>query len=152
MCIILFQVTIGYKQYQYACLKYADHSWRLALIIGLTVGLAVLAFLLAILITVCIARRRRKKVSQKTHSHQLSVAPELRHRREQPESQQNVNIIHKRQNTKTLYKPYDDYLPYGRAVQPESRQVYDRQIHDIDDDIEPNFEYFAPSDHDFNRD
>src|SRR6218665_3859856 len=141
---ILFQVTIGYKQYQYACLKYmyAAHSWRLALIIGLTVGLAVLALLLAIIVTVCIVRRRRKKVSQKTHSHQHSGGPELRQRHQQPESQPNVNIINKRQNTMSMYKPYDDHIPYGRVLQPESRQVYDHQIRDYDDEIVPHLEYF----------
>ena len=115
--VILFQVTIGYKQYQYACLKYADHSWRLALIIGLTAGLAAFALLLAIIITVCIVRRRRRKIIHDAHSHQHSEGRELRHRNEQPESQQNVNIIHKRENTITMYKPYDDYLPY---LQPDS--------------------------------
>src|SRR6218665_1546939 len=123
MCIILFQVTVGYKQYQYACLKYADHSWRLALIIGLTVGLAAFAILLAIFITVCIAKRRKSKVIEETDRLEHTRGVQLRYNQhnqnaERPVSRQDPYIVHKRQIPMTIYRPdYDREI----ALQPESQ-------------------------------
>ena len=148
-----FQITVGYKQYQYACLKYADHSWRLALIIGLTVGLAVFAFLLAILITVCIAKRRKSKVIEETDRLEHPRGVELRNRRNQnsegPGSRPDLNIVQKRQDTRTIYSPdYDHEI----ALQPESQQDYDHHIQEYDDNIKPNGNYLTSIDDELNCD
>src|SRR6218665_2062651 len=111
MYIVLFQINVGYKQYQYACVTYTDRSRRLALIIGLTVGLVGFAILLIVLI-VCIVRCRRQKASQETDIYQTSGEQELGYRydknTEQSESQQSQNVIRTRQNAKSIYKPEDD--------------------------------------------
>jgi hypothetical protein len=71
-------VTVGYKQYQYACLTYIQHPGfvysdqsapkNIALIVGLSVGLGLFAIFLIILIIVCIVRRRRNKVRDDTNT------------------------------------------------------------------------------------
>ena len=110
----LFQITLGYKQYQYACLMYTDNSATktFALIVGLTVGLAGFALFLTILIA-CIVRCRRKKVSQETDRHQNSGGQEMRNPHYnndvEPESHQDYNALYTRENTISLYKPNDEY-------------------------------------------
>ncbi len=81
----------------------------------------ILAIFLLIVLIVCIVRCRRKKASQETdiyqnsgeQEHQPSREVELRNRHdinaEHPNLYQDLNIIHTRQKTMTLYKPEDEY-------------------------------------------
>ena len=124
----MFQITVGYKHYQYACLTYTDHSRRLTLIIGLTVGLGGFAILLIVgLLIVCIVRRRRKKVSEETDVYQNSGELELacRHNKsaDHTESQEDLKIIHRKPNTMTIYVEPNDV--YANALQLEQQQDYE---------------------------
>src|SRR6218665_1753975 len=96
MYIVMFQITVGYKQYQYACLTYKDTK-NIALIVGLTVGLSVFAILLIVLI-VCIVRCQRTKLSKETAIRQHSGEQELEYRHDknadQPDSQQSSDYDH----------------------------------------------------------
>ena len=97
-----------------------------------------------------------KKISQQPKRPQNSGGEELRNRdnnsAEQPESQQDPNIIslHKRQITMTRPVHYSDdvYLQY--VTKRESQHDYDHQIEECVDYLKPNDEYLTPSDVDYN--
>lgn len=106
--ITLFQITLGYTRYQYACLTYPDTK-KVALIIGLTVGLGGFAIFLTILI-ICIVICRRMKVSKETDRPQDIGGQELRNRHNnnavQPESHKDYGD--QREQSDDYIKPNDD--------------------------------------------
>ena len=118
--------------------------------------MATFAILLAILVTVCIAKRRKSKVIEETDRLEHTRGVQLRYNRhnqnaERPGSRQDPYIVHKRQIPMTIYRPdYDREI----ALQPESQHDYDHRIQEYDGDIhvKPNGNYLTSNDGKLNCD
>lgn len=114
---IYFQITLGYKQYQYACLTYTDPSGAktFALIVGLTVGLSGLALFLTILIVGILSCRRKTG----------SIEGERRQNAGRQEFGNQQYIAHHNDNEEP--EPHQDYAnggqQYAAAIRPNKEYL-----------------------------